>query len=104
MHPVGIDRVLEAVRTGELSIGWWKVGSVLLDPGLSRAEFAGVVHRSVYYGAQANRRSSGNAAGQLWRFNREMRHGALVVVPHGDPARRQVIGSPRIADIRRLVE
>lgn len=96
MHPVGEDRVPEALRTGEISIGWGKVGPGLLDPGLSRSEVSDIVARSVYYRAQANRRSAGNAAGQLWRFNREMRNGALVVVPHGDVLHvARVIGSPR---------
>ncbi len=95
MRPHGVDLVPDALRTGEVSTGWGKVGPGLLEESLSRDEFRKVVHASEYYRDDPNRKRSGGAAGQLWRFIREMREGDLVVVPRGDALHvAKVVGPP----------
>lgn len=94
MYPLGIDRVPIARQTNEISIGWGKAGADLLAWRLDRPAFAQVVH-SAYYAAAADRRGSGTAAGQLWRFIRVMSPGDLVLIPH--------IGQLHVAEVVRDV-
>jgi predicted Mrr-cat superfamily restriction endonuclease len=54
----------------------------LLDPDLEWEEFREVVHQA-YYATEETYHRSGRAAGELWRFIRDMRPGDLVVVPYG---------------------
>lgn len=75
------DRVPEALRSGELIIGWAKANG-LLDSNLSWENFRGIVHRA-YYAEQPDLRRAGGAAGHLWRFIREMKPDDLIVVPNG---------------------
>lgn len=79
--PGGVDKVPEALRSGELIIGWAKADG-LLEPNLSWESFRDIV-RSAYYADQPDLRKAGGAAGRLWRFIRDMKPGDLVVVPHG---------------------
>ena len=81
MFPLGIDRVQEALTTDIITTGWGKVGPGLLDHGLDRRSFSLLVH-ATYFGEERDRVRSGNAAGQLWRFIREMDDGALVLATH----------------------
>jgi hypothetical protein len=75
----------------------------LLEESLSRDGFRKVVHASEYYRDDPNRQRSGGAAGQLWRFIREMREGDLVAVPRGDALHvANVVGPPRSEATRRL--
>lgn len=79
--PGGADKVPEALRSGELIIGWAQADG-LLDSNLSWESFRDIVRRA-YYGDQPDLRRAGGAAGHLWRFIREMKLGDLVVVPYG---------------------
>lgn len=95
MIPLGIDRVPIGRQTGEISIGWGRVGDVLLDSRLDRLTFARVVH-DTYYGGAPNRLGSGSATGQLWRFIRVMSLDDLILVPHwGELHLARVTGDPR---------
>lgn len=73
--------VPEALRSGQLIIGWAEAEG-LLDSNLSWENFRDIVRRA-YYADQPDLRKAGSAAGHLWRFIREMKPGDLVVVPYG---------------------
>jgi len=79
--PGGEDKAPEALRSGELIIGWAEAEG-LLDSNLSWKSFRDIVRRA-YYANQPDLRRAGSAAGNLWRFIREMKAGDLVVVPYG---------------------
>lgn len=79
--PGGEDKVPEALRSGELIIGWAEADG-LLDSNLCWESFRDIVRRA-YYADQPDLRRAGGAAGHLWRFIREMKPGDLVVVPYG---------------------
>lgn len=79
--PGGVDKVPEALQSGELIIGWAKAEG-LLDPNLNWEAFREIVHKA-YYKDQTDLRGAGSAGGHLWRFIRDMKPGDLVVVPHG---------------------
>lgn len=79
--PSGKDRVDEALRTKDLIIGWSECQG-LLDERLTWEQFRRIVHE-VYYRDDKNHAQSGPAAGNIWRFIRDMAIGDLVVVPHG---------------------
>jgi len=78
--PGGADKVPEALRLGELIIGWAEAGG-LLDSNLRWESFREIVRRA-YYADQSDLRRAGGAAGHLWRFIREMTPGDLIVVPY----------------------
>lgn len=80
LNPVGTDLVSLARRTGQVSIGWGKCGLELMDPDLEYSAFEAIVHRRYFPGS--DHRGSGKAAGQLWRFIREMEPGSMVLIPH----------------------
>ncbi len=82
IRPGGIDRIDEALQSNQLITGWAEAKGLLND-NLTWDEFREVV-RSTYYTADDNLRRAGAAAGNLWRFIREMKPGDLVVVPHGN--------------------
>lgn len=79
--PAGVDKVPEALRSGELIIGWAEADG-LLEPNLSWENFRDIVRRA-YFADQPDLRKAGGAAGHLWRFIREMKPGDLIVVPYG---------------------
>jgi predicted Mrr-cat superfamily restriction endonuclease len=79
--PSGIDRVDAALSEDQIFIGWAEAEG-LLNPSLSWEEFRGIIS-SVYYSNEMTLRKAGAAAGNMWRFIREMSKGDLVVVPHG---------------------
>lgn len=79
--PGGQDKVPEALRSGQLIIGWAEAKG-LLDLTLSWEDFREIV-RQAYYADHPTLRKAGAAAGHLWRFIREMKPGDLVVVPYG---------------------
>jgi restriction system protein len=80
--PRGLDRVPHALRDDDLIIGW--SGALgLLDPTLDWARFRQII-RDVYYSEDEDQQRSGCAAGNMWRFVREMQVSDLVVVPWGD--------------------
>lgn len=78
--PGDVNRVQEALDSNQLFIGWPEAEG-LLDENLSWTEFRDIV-KNAYYRDQENLRSAGAAAGNLWRFIRDMKIGDLVVVPH----------------------
>lgn len=79
--PSTIDRLEEALRVDQLIIGWSEAEG-LLDAALSPEEFRSRLGR-VYYPNEKSKRRAGAAAGNMWRFIREMQAGDLVVVPRG---------------------
>lgn len=60
-------------------IGWSKAEG-LLDESLTREEFREIIHKQ-YFPKDENKRRSGQIAGDLWRFIREMCIGNYVIVP-----------------------
>lgn len=60
----------------------WSSAEGLLDFRLDKDDFRSILH-SFYHKQDVDYRKSGSAAGNMWRFIREMRVGDLVVVPHG---------------------
>jgi predicted Mrr-cat superfamily restriction endonuclease len=78
--PSGVDLVPEALRTNEIIIGWAEAEG-LLDPGLSWERFRKILY-DAYYSDEKNMRGAGGAAGNMWRFIRDMKPGDLVVVPY----------------------
>ena len=81
MFPLGEDRVPVALEGGFVMIGWGKVGPRVLDPSVTRRDYTDLI-RATYRPDDQDRRRAGSAAGQLWRFVREMRPGDLVVATH----------------------
>lgn len=79
--PNHVGRVDEALREGQLIIGWARA-SELMDSSLEWQEFREILSRH-YYPNEKNLRRAGSAAGNMWRFLREMKRGDLVVTPHG---------------------
>lgn len=78
--PAGIDKVHEALESDQIMIGWSHARG-LLDETLPWADFRGVV-QNTFYPDEPALRKAGAAAGNIWRFLREMKAGDLVVVPH----------------------
>ena len=76
-----MDRAPDALSANELMIGWSNVPG-LLNKSLEWLEFRQIMHDE-YYSDNDSFRSAGSAAGNMWRFIREMENGDLVVVPHG---------------------
>src|SRR4051812_13954089 len=71
---VGNDGSLQdALDTDTIVIGWAKAAS-LIDEKLNREEFRQALINS-YPDYGNNLRSAGNAAGNMWRFIREMKPG-----------------------------
>ena len=73
--------VEEALDANQIAIGWSRARG-LLDESLSRKEFRQIVSDE-YYRGEENMRRAGSAAGNMWRFIREMNQEDLVVVPYG---------------------
>src|SRR5688572_9744972 len=82
--PNNINKIDDALRRGRVYIGW-RVPS-LLNPGLTKRKFKTEVGDAF---PDYKPKRLGKAAAHLWRFIREMRPGALLVVPPMDKARRQ---------------
>ena len=79
--PSGRPRVEEALQSNTLIIGWAGAEGLLND-ALTWDEFREII-RSAYYAEEENLRKAGAAAGNMWRFIREMNVGDIVVVPYG---------------------
>lgn len=91
--PGGEDMVRNALASDEILIGW-RDAKGLISPELSWPQFRDVVSKA-HYPDESNLRRAGGAAGQLWRFLRDMKPGDLVVVPHpGVFYVAEVIGNP----------
>jgi predicted Mrr-cat superfamily restriction endonuclease len=79
--PSGIDRVPEALKEGQLIIGWADARG-LLNQELDWDRFREII-RTTCYADETNLRRAGAAAGHMWRFIRGMEAGSRVVVPYG---------------------
>lgn len=75
------DLVQEALQANQIIIGWAGAEG-LLDANLNWWQFREIV-RDAYYSEEATYNKAGRAAGQMWKFIREMKLGDLVVVPYG---------------------
>ncbi len=60
-------------------IGWSKAEG-LLDEKLSREDFREIIHKE-YFPREENKRRSGQVAGDLWRFIREIALNHYVLIP-----------------------
>jgi predicted Mrr-cat superfamily restriction endonuclease len=78
--PGGDDMVQQSLNNNEIVIGW-RDAQGLTNPALTWPEFRSIVS-DAYYADEKTLRRAGGAAGQLWRFIRDMKPGDLVVVPH----------------------
>lgn len=58
----------------------WSYAEGLLNPQIDWIAFREIVHRA-YFSDRENYRASGNAAGSLWRFAREMKPDDVVLIP-----------------------
>ena len=81
IKPGGLYRVPEALESNHLIIGWGSAEG-LLDGNLDWHRFRQII-ADEYYSDPPNLRAAGNAAGQMWRFIREMSPQDLVIVPDG---------------------
>lgn len=79
--PGNVDKMQEALDNDDLIIGWAEAAG-LLDTSLDWWKFRAILHKS-YYSHKTSYRASGNAAGSMWRFIREMKPGDYVIAPHG---------------------
>lgn len=79
--PGNVDKMQEALANDDLIIGWAEADG-LLDTSLDWWKFRAILHKS-YYSHKTSYRASGNAAGSMWRFIREMKPGDFVIAPHG---------------------
>ena len=74
------DMVPLALDSNELIIGWTDVPE-LLDPSLSLRDFRSLLS-AMYYPEAPTLGKAASAAGNMWRFLREMSVGDFVLVPH----------------------
>ena len=88
--------VKEALDANQIVIGWSRARG-LLDESLSWEEFRQIVSDE-YYRGEENMRRAGSAAGNMWRFIREMNQGDLVVVPYGANFYVAEVNGPPIYD------
>ena len=78
--PNGVDLVPQSLEDNQITIGWSLAGG-LTDESLQWTAFRQIV-ADRYYSQEPNYRKAGAAAGNLWRFLRDMKAGDFVVVPH----------------------
>jgi predicted Mrr-cat superfamily restriction endonuclease len=94
--PSGRDLVPEALRENQIIIGWAEAEG-LLDPKLTWEEFRGII-QDAYYSHESTLRKAGAAAGQMYRFIREMNKGDLVIIPRGPEFYVAQVDGPAIYD------
>ncbi|MGA2659469.1 MAG: restriction endonuclease [Verrucomicrobiota bacterium] len=75
------DKVPEALREDQIIIGW-ACAEGLLAPELEWGKFRAILEKA-YYSDEPTHQKAGAAAGNMWRFIREMKSDDLVVVPYG---------------------
>lgn len=83
--PGGADHTSTALETNTIIIGW-SLASGLMDKTLNEAAFRQVLvdaYNDEDMDYANNPRGASSAAGNMWRFIREMKVDDLVVVPHG---------------------
>jgi len=79
--PGGEDKVPEALRDNQIIIGWAEADG-LLNHKLDWGKFREILNKA-YYSEETTLRKAGAAAGNMWRFIRDMKQDDLVVVPYG---------------------
>src|SRR5438445_3709643 len=79
--PSGVDKVPEALRENQIIIGW-AYAEGLLAPDLEWEQFRRILNKA-YYSKEPTQRKAGAAAGNMWRFIRDMKSDDLILVPHG---------------------
>ena len=79
--PGGIDKVPVSLRENQIIIGW-AYAEGLLNSKLDWQQFREILNKA-YYSKEPTLRKAGAAAGNMWRFIREMKQDDLVVVPYG---------------------
>lgn len=100
--PRGIDKVPEALTENQIIIGWSKAEG-LLNANLSWEQFRKII-ADTHYSGEATLRKAGAAAGNMWRFIREMDRGDLVVIPHGPEFYVAEIEGPAIYDTNKVTD
>ena len=100
--PSGIDRIVEALDSNQIIIGWAKAKG-LLNEKLSWSEFRSIIS-DTYYADEPNLRRAGSGAGHMWRFIREIQIGDLVVVPYGSEFYIAEVSSLAMQDKSKLNE
>ena len=91
--------VEDALGADQIVIGWSRARG-LVNENLSWEEFRQIISDE-YYRNEANMRRAGSAAGNMWRFIREMNQGDLVVVPHAsDFYVAEVTGPPTYDELK----
>ena len=65
--------IFKMLAENEIMIGWSKAEG-LIDEDLTRDEFREIIHKQ-YFSSDENKRRSGQVAGDLWRFIKEMNIG-----------------------------
>jgi predicted Mrr-cat superfamily restriction endonuclease len=79
--PSEIDKVPEALRENQIIIGW-AYAAGLLNLKLDWGQFREILNKA-YYSEEQTLRKAGVAAGNMWRFMRDMKPDDLVIVPYG---------------------
>lgn len=100
--PNGIDKVPEALERNQIIIGW-AYAEGLLDEKLSWEKFREIIQKQYYYDEPTLRRA-GSAAGNMWRFIREMKEHDYVIVPHINGFYVAEITGPAIYDKSKIEE
>lgn len=70
------------MHENEVMIGWSKAEG-LIDDTLSKEDIREIIHKT-YFPKEQTKRRAGQAAGDLWRFIREMKIGNYVLVSSDD--------------------
>lgn len=96
--PSGDDRVPEALKSKQIIIGWSE-SEGLLKPNLTWEQFRSIIKKAHGYDSL---RRAGAAAGNMWRFIREMQVGDLVVVPYGSEFYVAEITGPATYDEKKV--
>ena len=79
--PLSAITPYKALADNDIILGWSEAIG-LLDPALDWWTFRALVKKA-YYASDQDQVRAGRAAGNLWRFIRDMQLGDLVAVPHG---------------------
>lgn len=91
----------EALDAKQIIIGWSE-SEGLLNPSLTFEQFRHIIKEAHY--PDGNLRRAGYAAGNMWRFIREMKNGDWVVVPYGPEFYVAEIAGPPTYDKKKVDE
>jgi|JI9StandDraft_1071089.scaffolds.fasta_scaffold84677_2 predicted Mrr-cat superfamily restriction endonuclease len=79
INPGKTSQLQDNLADNRISIGW-SYAEGLLNTQIDWYAFREIVHQT-YFADRENYRASGNAAGSLWRFVREMKPDDVVLIP-----------------------